>query len=64
MTYNELIKQRTYKWRESHHEEYKKYIREKVNEHYHRNKDNILKKLKNTYQYKKEVLRLSFLELF
>lgn len=61
--YNETTKQAIYKWRETHREEYNKYISEKVNEHYHRNKTEILLKMKKQYAFKKEIVRLSFLEL-
>ena len=62
--YNETTKQAIYKWRETHHDEYKKYVAEKVNEHYHRNKTEILAKMKRQYLFKKEIARLAFLELF
>ena len=62
--YNEQTKKHIYTWRETHHEQYKDYIKNKVAEHYEKNKIEILKRLKRIRDYKKEVERLSFNELF
>ncbi len=62
--YNEQTKQHIYAWRQTHREQYNKYINDKVKEYYDAHKKEILDKKRNMYAYKKEILRLSFLELF
>jgi hypothetical protein len=58
MVYNASAREATYKWRASHLQQWNDYRREKVNECYHRHKEDYNKKSKIKRLFNAEALRL------
>jgi hypothetical protein len=58
MVYNANAREATYKWRASHLQQWNDYRREKVNECYHRHKEEYNNKCQARRKYKAEALRL------
>ena len=64
MAYSETLKANAYKWREGNKDKYNAYCNEQSKKYYDNNKERLRALRMKRYELSREILRLSFLQLF